>query len=152
MKSIFIVLAIFVSFNCFGQKTMKLDSIIYFFVKQSILIKGSDELYVIKDSFVFNKENKIKKTINSTLELAKRKRNKTCLLNFTKMQKLSIDGHSCLELYYNVQRYIGKNKGKQIWMDEGLYTFKIQLDDSTNSPIKIEYVNGLAPIDLTPVH
>lgn len=152
MKSNFIVLAIFVSFNCFGQKTIKLDSIIYFFVKESILIKRSSELYVIKDSVVFNKENKIQKTINSTLELAKRKRNKTCLLNFTKMQKLSVDDHSYLELHYNVQRYIGKNKGKQIWRDEGLYIFKVQLDDSMNSPIKIQYVNGLAPIDLTPVN
>jgi len=121
----------------------------FFFIKKSLECEKRVYLFAIRDSAIFNTKKKNINSINSKNELPKQKENKTCILFLTKQEKIEIEGQKYLELNYNVQLYKKTHKGVQIWIDEGLYRFKVRLD-SFNNPDKLEYTNGISPLDLTP--
>jgi uncharacterized protein (AIM24 family) len=147
MKNIFVILMILISINCYSQIQLKLDSLVYSFVKKSLANKG--KLYVLKDSLIFSKEKNAFNVVSSKVILSEKRKNKTYIMYLTDGKKIDLEGINYLEFSYNIQQYKHTHKKIQIWKDEGLYRFKVQFN-SLGNPVKLEFTNGISPLNLTP--
>lgn len=150
MRHFFVITSLLFFGYTYSQKKIRLDSLIYSFMNNTISCKEKCRLYFIHDTLIFNSlansnlEGKLVKSKSSMV--SKKRKGKVCVAQLANFEYSNKGNEIHLEIGYVLDRFIKVNKGNTIWRNEGIYRFYVIQEQASREVLKVEFINGINPV------